>query len=86
MSLSFPDFSAGDAAPPVRPFCSGSLRTAPQHGLHRGATVSLNEASVLERRFVPGIKPEEAVVVTAVTDPRRLRLRLRRLLGSVETF
>ena len=67
LSLWFPDFSG----PAMLPHLFALLQQFPFSEQRPGVTyaavqpVSWNEASVLERRFVPGIKPEEAVVVAA---------------------
>jgi hypothetical protein len=67
LSLWFPDFSG----PAMLPHLFAVLQQFPfseqRPGITYGAVqpVSWNEASVLERRFVPGITPEEAVVVAA---------------------
>jgi hypothetical protein len=55
LSLWFPDFSG----PAMLPHMFAVLRQFPF------SAVSWNEASILERRFSPGIDPEEAVVVAA---------------------
>jgi hypothetical protein len=68
LSLWFPDFSG----PGMLPHALALLEQFPFSKLRPGVTyvavqpVSWNEASVLERRFSPGIQPEEAV--TAVAD------------------
>jgi hypothetical protein len=67
LSLWFSDFSG----PAMLPHMFAVLRQFPfseqRPGITYGAVqpVSWNEASVLERRFSPGITPEEAVVVAA---------------------
>jgi hypothetical protein len=67
LSLWFPDFSG----PAMLPHMFAVLQQFPFSAQCPGVTyaavqpVSWNEATVLERRFVPGIAPEEAVVVTA---------------------
>ena len=67
LSLWFPDFSG----PAMLPHLFALLQQFPFSEQRPGVTyaavqpVSWNEASVLERRFVPGITPEEAVVVAA---------------------
>lgn len=67
LSLWFPDFSG----PAMLPHMFAVLQQFPFSALRPGVTyasvqpVSWNEASVLERRFSPGITPEEAVVVAA---------------------
>src|SRR5580698_5638514 len=67
LSLWFPDFSG----PAMLPHVFAVLQQFPFSALRPGITygavqpVSWNEASVLERRFSPGITPEEAVVVAA---------------------
>jgi hypothetical protein len=67
LSLWFPDFSG----PAMLPHMFAVLQQFPFSAQRPGITyaavqpVSWNEASILERRFVPGITPEEAVVVAA---------------------
>src|SRR6266567_6271915 len=67
LSLWFPDFSG----PAMLPHMFAVLQQFPFSVQLPGITyaavqpVSWNEASVLERRFAPGISPEEAVVVAA---------------------
>jgi hypothetical protein len=67
LSLWFPDFSG----PAMLPHMFAVLQQFPFSAQRPGVTyaavqpVSWNEASVLERRFSPGITPEEAVVVAA---------------------
>lgn len=67
LSLWFPDFSG----PAMLPHLFAVLQQFPFSAQRPGVTyaavqpVSWNEATVLERRFVPGIAPEEAVVVAA---------------------
>ena len=67
LSLWFPDFSG----PAMLPHMFAVLQQFPFSAQRPGITyaavqpVSCNEASILERRFVPGITPEEAVVVAA---------------------
>ncbi len=67
LSLWFPDFSG----PAMLPHMFAVLQQFPFSDQRPGVTyvavqpVSWNEASVLERRFSPGIAPEEAVVVAA---------------------
>jgi hypothetical protein len=67
LSLWFPDFSG----PAMLPHMFAVLQQFPFSAQRPGVTyaavqpVSWNEATVLERRFVPGISPEEAVVVAA---------------------
>jgi hypothetical protein len=67
LSLWFPDFSG----PAMLPHMFAVLQQFPFSVQRPGITyaavqpVSWNEASILERRFVPGITPEEAVVVAA---------------------
>jgi len=67
LSLWFPDFSG----PAMLPHMFAVLRQFPFSPQRPGVAyaaiqpVSWNEASVLERRFSPGIPPEEAVVVAA---------------------
>ena len=67
LSLWFPDFSG----PAMLPHLFAVLQQFPFSPRRPGVTyaavqpVSWNEASVLERRFTPGIAPEEAVVVAA---------------------
>jgi hypothetical protein len=67
LSLWFPDFSG----PAMLPHMFAVLQQFPFSAQRPGITyaavqpVSWNEASILERRFSPGIAPEEAVVVAA---------------------
>jgi hypothetical protein len=67
LSLWFPDFSG----PAMLPHLFAVLQQFPYSPQLPGITyasvqpVSWNEASVLERRFVPGIDPQNAVVVAA---------------------
>jgi hypothetical protein len=67
LSLWFPDFSG----PAMLPYVLAVLRQFPFSAQRPGVTyasvqpVSWNEASVLERRFVPGIDAEEAVMLAA---------------------
>jgi hypothetical protein len=67
LSLWFPDFSG----PAMLPHTLAVLQQFPFSKLRPGITylavqpVSWNEASVLERRFSPGISPEEAVTAAA---------------------
>jgi len=67
LSVWFPDF----AGPAMLPHMFAVLQQFPFSTQRPGVTyaavqpVSWNEASVLERRFSPGISPEEAVVVAA---------------------
>lgn len=67
LSLWFPDFSG----PAMLPHTAAVLQQFPFSKLRPGISyvavqpVSWNEASVLERRFSPGIQPEEAVAITA---------------------
>lgn len=67
LSLWFPDFSG----PAMLPHALAVLQQFPFSAQSPGITyasvqpVSWNEASVLERRFSPGIGPEEAVIVVA---------------------
>jgi hypothetical protein len=67
LSLWFPDFSG----PAMLPHALAVLQQFPFSTLRPGVTyscvqpVSWNEASVLERRFSPGIGPEEALLVIA---------------------
>jgi hypothetical protein len=67
LSLWFPDFTG----PAMLPHMFAVLQQFPFSEQRPGVTyaavqpVSWNEASVLERRFSPGIAPEEAVVVAA---------------------
>jgi len=67
LSLWFSDFSG----PSMLPHILAVLQQFPFSGQRPGVTyasvqpVSWNEASVLERRFSPGITPEEAVVLAA---------------------
>ena len=67
LSLWFPDFSG----PAMLPHILAVLQQFPFSEQRAGISyiavqpVSWNEASVLERRFSPGISPEEAMVVAA---------------------
>ena len=67
LSLWFPDFSG----PAMLPHLLAVLQQVPFSAVRPGITyvavqpVSWNEASVLERRFAPGIEAEEAVTVVA---------------------
>jgi len=67
LSLWFPDFSG----PAILPYVLSVLQQFPFSSSRPGITyvavqpVSWNEASVLERRFSPGVGPEEAVSVAA---------------------
>ena len=67
LSLWFPDFSG----PAMLPHLFAVLQRFPFSAERPGITyasvqpVSWNEASVLERRFVPGISPQEALVMAA---------------------
>src|ERR1700726_1456171 len=67
LSLWFPDFSG----PAMLPHLFAVLQQFPFSEQRPGITyaavqpVSWNEASVLEHRFLPGIAPEEAIVVAA---------------------
>jgi hypothetical protein len=67
LSLWFPDFSG----PAILPHLLAVLQQFPFSAERPGITylavqpVSWNEATVLERRFLPGVTPEEAVVATA---------------------
>lgn len=67
LSLWFPDFSG----PAMLPHVFAVLQQFPFSAQRPGVTyaavqpVSWNEASVLERRFSPGITPEEAMVIAA---------------------
>jgi hypothetical protein len=67
LSLWFPDFSG----PAMLPHMFAVLQQFPFSAQRPGITyaavqpVTWNEASVLERRFSPGIAPEEAMVVAA---------------------
>jgi hypothetical protein len=67
LSLWFPDFSG----PAILPHALAVLQQFPFSQERPGVTyaavqpVSWNEASVLERRFSPGIAPEEALLVIA---------------------
>ncbi|MGA7908979.1 MAG: hypothetical protein WCA16_16340 [Candidatus Sulfotelmatobacter sp.] len=67
LSLWFPDFSG----PEMLPHILAVLQQFPFSPQRPGITyvavqpVSYNEATVLERRFSPGIGPEEAVMITA---------------------
>jgi hypothetical protein len=67
LSLWFPDFSG----PAMLPHVMALLQQFPFSARRTGITyvsvqpVSWNEASVLERRFSPGISPQEALLVAA---------------------
>lgn len=67
LSLWFPDFTG----PAMLPYVLSVLRQFPFSAARPGIIyaavqpVSWNEASVLERRFSPGVGPEEAVTVAA---------------------
>jgi hypothetical protein len=67
LSLWFPDFNG----PAMLPFIHAVLQQFPFSEQRPGIAyvavqpVSWNEASILERRFSPGIAPEEAMVVAA---------------------
>lgn len=67
LSLWFPDFSG----PAMLPHVMAVLQQFPFSAERPGVTylsvqpVSWNEASVLERRFAPGIEPAQAVLVAA---------------------
>jgi hypothetical protein len=67
LSLWFPDFEG----PAMLPHLNAVLQQFPFSATRSGITyvavqpVSWNEASVLERRFSPGIAPEEAVLIAA---------------------
>ncbi len=67
LSLWFPDFSG----PAILPHLLAVLRQFPFSAQRPGVAylsvqpVSWNEASVLERRYSPGIEPEEALTVAA---------------------
>lgn len=67
LSLWFPDFSG----PAMLPYVLSVLQQFPFSAVQPGITyvavqpVSWNEASVLERRFSPGVGPEEAVTIAA---------------------
>lgn len=67
LSLWFPDFNG----PAMLPHMLAVMQQFPFSQQRPGITyssvqpVSWNEASVLERRFSPGISPEEAVVIAA---------------------
>jgi len=67
LSLWFPDFSG----PAMLPYTLAVLQQFPFSAERPGITylsvqpVSWNEASILERRFVPGVEPAEAITVAA---------------------
>jgi hypothetical protein len=67
LSLWFPDFTG----PAMLPHVMAVLQQFPFSAQRPGITylavqpVSWNEASILERRFVPGIEPAESIVVAA---------------------
>jgi hypothetical protein len=67
LSLWFPDFSG----PAILPHILAVLQQFPFSAQRPGITyvavqpVSWSEATVLERRFTPGIEPEEAVTIAA---------------------
>ena len=67
LSLWFPDFSG----PAMLPYALSVLQQFPFSAERPGITylavqpVSWNEASILERRFVPGVDPVEAIAMVA---------------------
>src|SRR5579864_4177973 len=67
LSLWFPDFSGPEMLPHILAVLQQFPFSAARPGIAYVAVqpVSYNEATVLERRFSPGITPEEAVVITA---------------------
>ncbi len=67
LSVWFPDFSGPAMLPHVFAVMQQFPFSAQRPGITYAAVqpVSWNEASVLERRFSPGIAPEEAMVVAA---------------------
>jgi hypothetical protein len=67
LSLWFPDFSGPAMLPHISPCCSNFPFLRRGQGITYAAVqpVSWSEATVLERRFTPGIGPEEAVTLAA---------------------
>ena len=67
LSLWFPEVSGPEILPPILNVLQQFPFSAQRPGISYIAVqpVSWNEASVLERRFSPGIAPEEAVVIAA---------------------
>jgi hypothetical protein len=67
LSLWFPDFSGPEMLPHLLAVLQQFPFSTRQPGISYIAVqpVSWNEASVLERRFSPGIQPQEAVVIVA---------------------
>ena len=67
LSLWFPTFELDDMLPRALPVLRAFPFSAQQPGISYVALhpVSWNEATILERRFNPGIPPEEAVLVAA---------------------
>ena len=67
LSLWFPDFSG----PAMLPHALAAMQQFPFSELRPGITytavqpVSWNEATILERRFSPGLEPEEALAIAA---------------------
>lgn len=67
LSLWFPDFEVAEMLPHALSVMRQFPFSAAQPGITHAALhpVSWNEATVLERRFRPGISPEEAVVIAS---------------------
>lgn len=67
LSLWFPDFSGPEMLPHILTVLQQFPFSAQRPGVTYVAVqpVSFNEATVLERRFSPGIAPEEAVMIAA---------------------
>jgi len=67
LSLWFPDFSGPEMLPHILAVLQQFPFSAARPGIAYVAVqpVSYNEATVLERRFSPGIGPEEAIMITA---------------------
>jgi hypothetical protein len=67
LSLWFPDFSGPEMLPHILAVLQQFPFSAARPGISYIAVqpVSYNEATVMERRFVPGIAPEEAVLIIA---------------------
>jgi hypothetical protein len=67
LSLWFPDFSGPEMLPHMLVVLQQFLFSEQRPGITYAAVqpVSWNEATVLERRFSPGISPEEATIIAA---------------------
>jgi hypothetical protein len=67
LSLWFPDFSGPEMLPHILALLQQFPFSAARPGITYLAVqpVSYNETTVLERRFAPGIGPDEAVMITA---------------------